>query len=63
VGGRVRLVIEVDVDLEEYRHFLAVHVAHGQDIAESFDARFDEVFGPDGEVLTTVRVKSLKVEA
>lgn len=60
VGGRVKLVIEATVDLEDYREFLASHIAAGRAVHESFDARMDEVFGPDGE-LTTVEVKAVRV--
>ena len=61
IGGRVRLVIECTVSADEYRDFVATHVTHGRDVAESFDARMDEVFGPDGDQLTTVRVESVKI--
>jgi hypothetical protein len=59
-GARFRLVIEATVDAHEYREFLASHVAAGRAVHESFDARMDEVFGPDGE-LTTVEVKAVRV--
>jgi hypothetical protein len=63
VGGRIRLVIEATVDLEDYREFLEAHKAGPwpRDIHESFDARMDEVFGPDGSELTTVEVKAVRV--
>lgn len=61
VGGRVKLVIEATVDLEEYREFLATHVTFGRAVHESFDARMDEVYGPDGDVLTSVQIQAVKV--
>lgn len=60
-GPRFRLVIEATVDAHEYREFLATHAALGRAVHESFDARMDEVFGPDGDVLTSVEIKSVKV--
>jgi len=62
IGGRVRLVIEATVEADEWRAFVAPYLAReDREVAESFDARMDEVYGLDGEVLTSVRVQSVKI--
>lgn len=53
------LTLTAVVDAEDYRAFRANRTQ--ADVAESFEARLNEVFGPDGEVLTTLDVESLLV--
>lgn len=54
------LTITATVDAADYETFLQDH-SGPEDIASSFDARLDEVFGSGPEVLTTVRVQSVEV--
>lgn len=57
----MKLTITATVEAADFAAFLADHQDMA-DVADSFDARLEEVFGRGPEVLTTVRVQSVTVE-
>jgi CRP-like cAMP-binding protein len=56
---KLTLTITAEVDADEFQAFLEEHGNVMADVADSFDARLNEVFGPITE-LTTVRVQSVQ---
>lgn len=56
---QLTLTITATVDADDFRVFLEDH-ADLADVADSFNARLNEVFGSGPEVLTTVRVQSVQ---
>lgn len=56
------LTLTATVSAEDYKRFAADHTGPA-DIASSFNARLNEVFGSGPEVLTTVRVKDVEATA
>lgn len=56
---KLTLTISAEVDAEDFRTFLEDH-ANLEDVADSFNARLNEVFGSGPEVLTSVRVQSVQ---
>lgn len=60
-GRPQRLTITATVDAADFAAFLTDH-RDMEDVADSFDARLDEVFSRGPEVLTTVRVQSVTVQ-
>lgn len=56
--GDLTLTLTLTVDAKEYADFLLDHRTNRASVVGSFDARMDEVYGPD-EILTTARVQSV----
>jgi len=57
--GKLTLTMTVSVDAADYADFLREHADNKASVVNSFDARFDEVYGPDVAVLTTANVESV----
>jgi hypothetical protein len=57
----IKLTIHATVDADDFRAFESDHTDL-RDVADSFDARLNEVFSAGPEVLTTVRVQSIEIE-
>jgi hypothetical protein len=60
--AKLILTIHATVDEADFQNFMQDHKDMA-DMADSFDARLNEVFSSGPEVLTTVRVQGLDVEA
>lgn len=59
--AELRLTVHATVEAEDFAAFLKDH-ENLADVADSFNARLNEVFGSGPEVLVTVRVQSIAVE-
>lgn len=57
--GKLTLTMTVSVDAEDYADFLREHADNKANVVHSFDARLDEVYGPDVAVLTTANVEAI----
>lgn len=56
----MKLTIEASVDAADYAAFKAEHDAVGRTVIPSFNARLNEVFGPDGGDLTSIYVHDVR---